>query len=231
MRYKITVFTVLSVTVCALLSGCTRMRQAAATADVQPTIFPDYKDVTIPVNIAPLNFMVEEAEHIQAVFSIDGNEQATVCGSEGVVDIPTDEWKDMTAKAAGRKIDVEVSVWNDSNSDGVTYKPFTINVTKDSIDPWIAYRLIEPGYEAWRQIGIYQRELASFEEVEMVTNKTTKSACVNCHHFQNRSSKRMMFHARGANGGTIFLENGRTKKIKPEKSVAYPAWHPGGRYI
>lgn len=231
MRYKITVFTVLSVTVCALLSGCTRMRQAAATADAQPMIFPDYKGVTIPVNIAPLNFMVEGAENIQAVFSIDGNEQAVVCGSEGVVDIPADKWKDMTAMAAGRKIDVEVSVWNDSNPDGVTYKPFTINVAKDSIDPWIAYRLIEPGYEAWRQIGIYQRELASFDEVEMVTNKTTKSACVNCHHFQNRSSKRMMFHARGANGGTIFLENGRTKKIKPEMGIAYPAWHPGGRYI
>lgn len=231
MRYRATLFALVAVTVCALLSGCTRMRQAAATADAQPTIFPDYKDVTIPVNIAPLNFMVEEAEHIQAVFSIGGNEQATVCGSEGVVDIPVDEWKDMTAKAAGRKIDVEVSVWNDSNPDGITYKPFTINVAKDSIDPWIAYRLIEPGYEAWRQIGIYQRELASFDEVEMVTNKTTKSACVNCHHFQNRSSKRMMFHARGANGGTIFLENGRTKKIKPEMGIAYPAWHPGGRYI
>lgn len=231
MRYRATLFALVAVTVCALLSGCTRMRQAAATADAQPTIFPDYKGVTIPVNIAPLNFMVEEAEHIQAVFSIGGNEQATVCGSEGVVDIPVDEWKDMTAKAAGRKIDVEVSVWNGSNPDGITYKPFTINVAKDSIDPWIAYRLIEPGYEAWRQIGIYQRELASFDEVEMVTNKTTKSACVNCHHFQNRSSKRMMFHARGANGGTIFLENGRTKKIKPEMGIAYPAWHPGGRYI
>lgn len=207
------------------------MRQAAETADAQPTIFPDYKGVTIPVNIAPLNFMVEGAEHIQAVFCIDGKEQIVVCGSEDVVDIPIDEWREMTAKAAGRKIDIEVSVWNDTSPDGITYKPFTINVAKDSIDPWIAYRLIEPGYEAWRQIGIYQRELASFEEVEMVTNKTTKSACVNCHHFQNRSSKRMMFHARGANGGTIFLDNGKTRKIKPERGIAYPAWHPDGRYI
>ncbi|MCI6830245.1 MAG: hypothetical protein MR924_13500 [Prevotella sp.] len=218
-------------TVCISLSGCSRIRKAARTADVQPDIFPDYIGVTVPVNIAPLNFMMEGVEHIQAVFRIDGKEQTVVCGNEGVVDIPLDEWRDMMSKAAGSKIDVEVSAWNDANPDGIRYKAFAINVSKDEIDPWIAYRLIEPGYEAWRYMGIYQRELSSYDEFEIVSNKTTKSACVNCHHFDNRSAKRMLFHARGKNGGTIFLENGTTRKVKPEAKTVYPAWHPEGRYI
>ena len=218
-------------TVCLLLTGCTKTRKAARTADVQPEIFPDYKGVTVPVNIAPLNFMIDGAEDIQATFSVGGEEMATVCGSEGVVDIPVDEWQEMTAKAAGKTIEVEVSMWNDENPEGIRYKSFSVNVSKDEIDPWIAYRLIEPGYESWRYMGIYQRELSSFDEDEIITNKTSKSACVNCHNFDRRSAKRMMFHARGANGGTIFLENGKTQKVKPEMSVVYPAWHPEGRFI
>ena len=231
MKFNLTLFTTLLLTVCISLSGCSRIRKAARTADVQPDIFPDYIGVTVPVNIAPLNFMMEGVEHIQAVFRIDGKEQTVVCGNEGVVDIPLDEWRDMMSKAAGSKIDVEVSAWNDANPDGIRYKAFAINVSKDEIDPWIAYRLIEPGYEAWRYMGIYQRELSSYDEFEIVSNKTTKSACVNCHHFDNRSAKRMLFHARGKNGGTIFLENGTTRKVKPEAKTVYPAWHPEGRYI
>ena len=231
MKFNSTIFTTLLLTVCISLSGCSRIRKAARTADVQPDIFPDYIGVTVPVNIAPLNFMMEGVEHIQAVFRIDGKEQTVVCGNEGVVDIPLDEWRDMMSKAAGSKIDVEVSAWNDANPDGIRYKAFAINVSKDEIDPWIAYRLIEPGYEAWRYMGIYQRELSSYDEFEIVSNKTTKSACVNCHHFDNRSAKRMLFHARGKNGGTIFLENGKTHKVKPESKIVYPAWHPEGRYI
>ena len=219
------------VTVCIMLSGCSKIKRAALTADVLPPIFPDYIGVTAPVNIAPLNFMIEGAEHIQAVLCVDGKELTTVCGSDGVVDIPVDEWHTITAQAIGKKIDVEVSMWNDANPDGIKYKPFPIYVSKDKIDPWIAYRLVEPGYESWRYMGIYQREIASFDEFEIAGNKTTKSACVNCHHFNNRSSKNMMFHARGGNGGTIFLENGKTKKVKPGAKVVYPAWHPEGRYI
>ena len=106
-------------TVCLLLTGCTKTRKAARTADVQPEIFPDYKGVTVPVNIAPLNFMIDGAEDIQATFSVGGEELATVCGSEGVVDIPVDEWQEMTAKAAGKTIEVEVSMWNDNYPDGM----------------------------------------------------------------------------------------------------------------
>lgn len=147
------------------VSGCSYMKEAAGSTDALPDVFPDYKGVTIPVNIAPMNFMVDGAEHVQARFLVDGKELTTVAGNDGVVDIPEDEWHGMTAKAAGKTLSVEVSVWDDKYPDGMRYKPFEIKVANEEIDPWIAYRLIEPGYESWRYMGIYQREIASFEEL------------------------------------------------------------------
>jgi Tol biopolymer transport system component len=46
----------------------------------------------------------------------------------------------------------------------------------------------------------------------------------------------MIFHARGANGGTILYDEGKLQKIDfnsigPKKSPTYPAWHPEGRFI
>jgi Tol biopolymer transport system component len=46
----------------------------------------------------------------------------------------------------------------------------------------------------------------------------------------------MMFHARGAEGGTILYHNGKLTKINfneigPKKNTTYPAWHPEGRFI
>lgn len=218
------------------ISSCKDLKEPAEHVSSIPNIFPDYCGVTIPQNIAPLNFMLEDADHVQARFLLDGQEMLAVSGEEGVVDVPDSEWHLLLSQVAGKRMQVEVAAWDGKHPDGLRYKPFDVEVSKDSIDPWIAYRLIEPGYEPWRYMGIYERNLSSFEEVEVISNKKNKDACINCHHFDNRSAKRMMFHVRGENGGTIFLENGHTRKIDPKsmepyKGAVYPAWHPEGRYI
>ena len=46
------------------LIACSHDTQITGTLDEEPTIFPDYKEVTIPVNIAPLNFVVQDAKGI-----------------------------------------------------------------------------------------------------------------------------------------------------------------------
>ncbi len=217
-------------------TGCSSWEIAQSSSDSSAPIYPDYIDVTVPANIAPMNFMVEDADRIQAVFHVAGEEILRLVGKEAVISIPQKEWRELIAAAKGSSIDVTVSVWNDEYSGGVTYNPFRINVADDSIDEWIAYRLIEPGYKSWRQIGLYQRNLTSFEEAAIVTNSTENETCLNCHHFPSYSSESMMFHARGANGGTILYHNGELKKIKfneigPKKNTTYPAWHPEGRYI
>ncbi len=220
----------------AAFSGCSSWDTPASEAGEQPAIFPDYIGVTVPSNIAPMNFMVEGAEKVQAVISVEGEDVLKVSGKEGVIQIPLKKWDSLMAQAAGKTLDFEVSAWSDEHKDGTAYKPFQIYVAEDEIDPWIAYRLIEPGYKSWRQLGLYQRNLSTFEEKAIVTNATENETCLNCHHFPAYSSESMMFHVRGANGGTVLYHDGNLTKIKfneigIKRNTTYPAWHPEGRYI
>ena len=178
-RYSI--FLIACMAIC--LTACTSWKSARSAAECRPVIFPDYAEVTIPSNIAPLNFMVEDAGRIQASFRHEGNELLKVRGREGVVQIPLKKWREMLKLAAGGNIDVYVSVWSDEYPQGMAYLPFPIHVEDREIDPWVAYRLIEPGYVSWRQLGLYQRDLTSFKESAIVTNHETISTCLNCHHF------------------------------------------------
>lgn len=219
-----------------LLSGCSSWKTPESAIDSRPLIFPDYAEVSIPKNIAPLNFIVEGADRIQASFSHEGVELIRVKGNDGIVRIPLNKWRELLGQAAGGNIDVQVSVWSQEYPRGVAMLPFPIYVADDDIDEWLAYRLIEPGYRSWRQVGLYQRSLTSFEEMPIVTNAQSNETCLNCHHFPSYSSKSMMFHARGSEGGTILYHNGKLSKIKfneigPKKNTTYPAWHPEGRYI
>ena len=186
-----------------MLASCSTWKEPASVSDSEPDIFPDYSGVTVPSNIAPLNFMVEEASHIQASFIVDGNAVTEIIGKEGVISIPEKEWKQVLDAAEGSSFSVVVSVWDNASPDGVRYSPFQVYVAEDEIDPYVAYRLIEPGYRSWRQVGLYQRSLSSFDEKVIVSNRTTNETCLNCHHFPSYSSESMMFHARGENGGTI----------------------------
>lgn len=219
-----------------LFASCTGLKNPGTATEEYPPIFPDYIGVTVPSNIAPLNFMIEEADHIQASFSIDAQTVLEVTGKDGIINIPLKKWRKLTEAAKGNQVSVNVSVWDDENPNGLKYSPFDIKVAEHVIDPWIAYRLIEPGYVGWRQMGLYQRNLTDFDETAIVTNHESNTTCLNCHHFPSYSSEAMMFHARGANGGTILYKNGELKKIDfksigPKKNTTYPAWHPEGRYI
>ena len=215
--------------------SCNSWKEPAVMSDLGPEIFPDYKGVTIPCNIAPLNFMIEGADRIQAVLSC-GDTEVRVVGKNGVVQIPLRKWQGLLDVAEGDVIGISVASWSKDYPEGVSYAPFGINVSSDTVDPYVSYRLIEPGYEGWRQVGIFQRDLSSFDESAVVTNRESNTTCINCHNYPAYSPESMMFHARGANGGTILYDGGVLRKIDfksigPKVNTAYPAWHPGGRYI
>ena len=219
-----------------LLSGCSGWQQPSASVEEQPDIFPDYRDITVPCNIAPLNFMVRDAGRVQAEFSIDGNTALRITGKEGIIDIPLKKWKSVLQEASGKAVRVDVSIWNEEYPEGAAYQPFEIDIAPESIDGYVVYRLIEPSYIEYRQLGIYQRNLSSFEETEIITNRSSLTSCLNCHSFSSNSPDEILFHVRGANGGTILYEDDRIRKIDftkigPGKNVTYPAWHPDGRFI
>ena len=200
-----------------------------------PPIFPDYVDVTVPCNIAPLNFSLPDAKQISVVVSVEGKELAQLRG-KSCVRFPEAAWRAWLSAYRGMTLDVSVSAWSEAYPEGVRYQDFSIHLSNDSIDPWIAYRLIEPGYELWNRMGIYQRDLTSFEEKAIVTNRQNHDGCVNCHSFCDYSPENLMFHARGMNGTTVLVRDGKPSrldltKMDPHQSGTYPMWHPSGRYI
>lgn len=172
-----------------------------------PPILPDYIGVTVPETLAPLRFEMADGR---------------ACS--------------YTSERVGDTLFFTVSAWEKGSRTGVRYAPFPVYVSHDPIDPYVAYRLIEPGYESWRDMGLYGRELASYREKAIVTNRATGGGCVNCHAFPGGDPSRMMFHARGAGGGTVFMDGAdahllNLTTVGPHRQGVYPAWHPDGRYI
>ena len=199
--------------------------------DKAPKIYPDYTDVTIPVNIAPLTFEWDgEADEIVARYSV-GNRQEVYGGNAVQPDI--DEWRELLSEAVGKDITVEVFVRQGEEWKG--YKPFHLTVSKDSIDPYISYRLISPSYVAYEDLTLNQRCLEDYREQVMVNNMLcgteTDGQCVNCHNYQNYNPQRMQFHARQNHGGTVINYDGKLRKINMRNDSilsagVYPAWHP-----
>ena len=226
---------IMTVVVAALLLSCgSGADEAARAVDALPPIYPDYAGVTVPCNIAPLNFKIRGAERIRAEFVAGGEARFVAEGRKGAIEIPPKKWRALLADAD--VAEVRVSAWSAAEPEGVRYAPFRIIVSPEPIDERIAYRLIEPGYEGWLQMGIYQRDLTNFDEDVLVDNSVNSTGCVNCHSFRDYSPDEMLFHARGKSGGTVFVRDGRMEKVDlastpPLRQGVYPMWNPRGRYV
>lgn len=205
-----------------------------------PAIFPDYCNVTVPCNIAPLNFMLpkEQYEECVARFTTPDGKQETY-GNGVKVQIPETEWHEMLAVSKGKSIKVEV--WGKKNGEWLSFEPFEIKVAKDPIDEYLSYRLIEPTYVAWNYMEIAQRNLTTFEETQIFNNEITmndraKGQCLNCHSYQNYKTDNMLFHVRLANGGTVIVNDGKVSKVDLKRdytisSGVYPSWHPTAKLV
>ena len=218
-----------------LLVSCEEKVCDTKQETAQPQIYPDYVGVTVPVNIAPMNFcMVDEtALLVDAVITDSHGHNLHSQGDESV-DFDLDDWHTLLAQNCGDSLLVTVSA---KFADGWhTYSPFSIYVSPDSIDYGICYRLIEPGYEVWSKMGIYERDLSSFDERALIEN-TQFEGCVNCHSFNRGNSADMSLHIRGPHGATLISHNGspvtayNTKTDQTLGFCVYPYWHPSGRYI
>jgi len=205
----------------------------ATHTDKLPDIYPDYSGVTIPANLCPTNFMLPDCEEAVACLSF-GNLSFTY-GDDNKIVIDEEEWQELRNAAAGNDKGIKVEVYGKKDGKWLSYKSFPIYVAKDTIDPYISYRLIQPSYVAYEDIAIVQRNLTSYDESDIYNNRMIhteeKGQCINCHSFQNYETKNMLFHMRQFLGGTMILNNGQLKKIdlKTDSTISagvYPAWHP-----
>ena len=218
-----------------LLLSCSQKNNTYVALDKFPPIYPDYSGVVIPLNIAPLNFYLDDyCEQVEARFFIHGEEQLA-CYGKPIIDIPIKKWKALLQKAYQDKQSIEIEIARKVKDKWEKYKSIQVNVAEE-IDPYIAYRLIPPGYVNWDKIGIYQRNLSNFEETPIIENTLTDNNCMNCHSFSNHRPDRFIIHMRGKVNGTILMADGQLKKLntKTDKTIStftYPAWHPSGKFI
>jgi hypothetical protein len=203
-----------------------------------PDIDPDYTGVTIPPNIAPLNFFIKEegnSFNIEIVSS-SGNSPIFLSSSNKTVSFSKRTWHKLLEQNRGGEIHIQISSYDKKENSVKKYKSFPIFIADEEIDPYLSYRLMYPGYIAWYTMKIVQRSLESFNEKAFVENRVLENNCINCHTFNRYDPDNFFIHIRGSKGDTYFSENGRIKRVTFQTGdmplgATYPSWHPDGRYI
>ena len=218
-----------------LLTSCSSpsIPSDAIQTGANPNIFPDYNGVTIPSNLCPTNFMLPDCE--EAVARLSFGDISFTYGDDNKIIIDEDEWQELRSAAIGNDRGIKVEVYGKKDGKWLCYKSFPIYVAKDSIDPYISYRLIEPSYTAYEDLAIVQRNMTNYEESDIYNNQLIqteeKGQCINCHSFQNYGTDNMLFHMRQYQGGTMIVHNGELSKVdlKTDSTISagvYPSWHP-----
>lgn len=220
----------------SVLVGCNNQQNLKRVqVDSYPELFPDYINVTIPFEIAPLNFRLENSEkevHVEIKNQKDISLHVT--GQDGKINIPLNDWKNILSQSLGDTLFVTVS--EVGNEEIKQYKSFYINVSKDSIDRYIVYRMIEPTYANWNAMTLTQRDIFSFDEKILLDNNKVDNNCMNCHTFNNNNPDELVFHSRKSNAGTVIVKDGKVVKLhtKTPSTIShfvYPYWHPSGKTI
>ena len=223
--------TIIAAVLLVLCAACGRNGVEISTNCDLP-IYPDYMGVTVPVNIAPLNFhytsdairkVRTEVRYKDAVYVFDGREV--------VWDLR--QWKALLASAEGEAVSFSAEI--SLKGGGKEVREWEVYVSKDKIDPYLSYRLIEPGYEVWHEVEIRERCIENFEERAISDWRNTNNSCMNCHIHSQARSDLSMFYLRGKNGGAFLNRNGGLRKLSLNSKdlisgTVYGEIHPSGRY-
>ena len=197
-----------------------------------PHIYPDYVDVVVPPNIAPLNFLVDDVEDVVAEIKSQAS-RVTFEGKKNKMQIDEKEWHELLAEAKGKSLSVRVYTKKDGK--WLAYKPFSIDVAEEDIDPYVSFRVLPPTFVGYDELSIRQRNLTNFEETTIYNNRQIshglEGQCINCHSYQNYGTSNMMFHTRIQNPGTMIVSDGELifVNLKADgmiSAAAYNSWHP-----
>lgn len=216
----------------AACSGHPSLPSNFTKADKEPAIWPDYRDVTVPPNIAPLNFMVDSVDDVIAEVSFQDT-KFNYGGKDNKVQIDEKEWHEMLTAAKGKSL--SVTVYTEKDGKWAAFRPFSINVAEDEIDPYISYRVLPPTFVGYDELSIRQYNLTNSQETTIYNNriisKDLEGQCVNCHSYQNYRTDNMMFHMRFQHPGTMIVSDGELifvnlKNNEMISAAAYNSWHP-----
>ena len=90
-----------------ILSAC--RLQISGNFGSQPDIFPDYRDVMVPVNIAPMNFEMLSDKGLGWRVVIRGVSDSLIIRSDdGLISFRMGQWRRLLQENAGGQLSVEV---------------------------------------------------------------------------------------------------------------------------
>jgi hypothetical protein len=117
-------------------------------------IQPDYSGITIPPNIAPLNFLIKEPGTLYRV-EIRGSAAPSIQihGKSPSIRIPINAWKRFLSANRGNSYQVKIFL-KDSTENWLSFSPITNKIAPDSIDSYLAYRRLGPLHAYFKKMGI-----------------------------------------------------------------------------
>jgi len=228
-KYILNIFVLLTICSCSISKP-----ENAEMVNEQPPIYPDYIGVTIPVEIAPLDFDYNGGEFETMYALAKGSKGGELSAGGTTIEFDIDDWHELTRKNQGGEILLTVYVKKDGK--WKQYQDFNVFVSNYPLEEWgLTYRRIAPGYEVYGKLGLYQRDLSNFDETPIIENTSVAGACFNCHTSNRTNPDQFTFHVRGDHGATMVQQNGNREWLKARNdslhgSMVYPYWHPSGKY-
>ena len=219
----------------ALLYGChpdfVTIKQNSTLINREPTIQPNYAGITIPPNIAPMHFSVQDS-CTACVAEITSNNSASVIvwGNKNRIYIKTQKWKRLLAENRGTSLHITIYVKN-NHDEWNRYAAIKNSVALEPVDPYCTYRLLSFQYSHSRELRICQRDLTTFNETILMNTQNYELDCVNCHMPNNNNPRRFVLQARSRRYGNETLIAIDDSITTLTSHLGHTAWHPGNRYI
>jgi Tol biopolymer transport system component len=239
-QLKVYIILLISIVAAVFCPGCKGNKpnlEDCTSVERQPAISPDYTQTTLPPNIAPPNFIIKETASVYYVqISSNGGENIDIFGRTPNISIPVKPWKKLLNQNRGRPLLITIFA-KDNKGKWTRFSPIVNRIANEEIDSHLVYRLMKPLYQYWDKLGIYQRDLTTYNERPVFLNRATGKNCVNCHSFHNYNPDRMIFHMRAGAVGTsmILTYDNETYKVDTSTSfnhaTSYRSWHPNGTVI
>ncbi|MBI5834504.1 MAG: PD40 domain-containing protein [Armatimonadetes bacterium] len=220
-----------------LLSGRATLPRGATDAGRAPRLSPEYRDLTVPPNIAPLNVRVAEpGRRFRARLSGSAGRPLVVRGHGATLRFPERAWHRLLAANAGRDLTLDVFVRGESG--WTRFASVRNHVAQAPVDSHLVYRWFRPTYTTNTPLGLYQRDLTGFRQTALVRSRSSGPRCVNCHAFADGRPDQFSFQARLTKGSLpmVLVAGGHPRTVDTrtqpgQKPAALTTWHPSGRWL
>ena len=221
--------------------GCSRRSSVPTDAPLiakQPDIGPDYSDIVLPPNIAPLNFAIEEDGDDFAVrISGESGQSIMVSARHGDVRIPEKAWKTLLRLNRGKRLSIVVYVLRQDRWH--KFKALGNRIAEEEIDSHLVYRWMRNLHHFMGRFYLIQRSLESFQENIVLDNKSIGGSCINCHTFLNGQTDTMTYQIRSSQFGLpmMLVKDGKVTPVNTRTAgfstspAAFTSWHPSGKLI